>query len=179
MKNRHITAVFVSVMIIIISISSFSTAEDGYSWGMNTDEVVEIMGKSGEIDSANSSGDIVLRYYGEHIKDFEVTLVFVFRNESLYAKMYGVDDDSSKKLYSYLEGELEKKYGNSKDIPSIVIDAIRVMGLELDEQTLSIVKDYGMLAYKTWTPTGDTNIVLFTLSAEETELTMLGYIQSK
>ena len=120
-----------------------------------------------------------MRYYGEHIKDFEVTLLFVFRNESLYAKMYGVDDDSSKKLYSYLEGELEKKYGKSKDIPSIVIDAVGVMVLEIDEPTLSMLKDYGMLAYKTWTPTRDTNIVLLTLSAKESEVAMLGYIQSK
>ncbi len=154
----------------------FAESSD-YPWGMDKASVINQMGKKGEEDSTSSPGNLLLRYYGQHISIFDATLVYAFRNDALFARMYGIQDDSAQ-AYTYLGEALNVKYGISKDDSTITLDALKVMmGLNIDKATLEIAEKQEMIIYKTWTPSETTNIVLIFIPNESESMTALFYIQ--
>ena len=171
---------FLACMLLVLTLVCASCAfaeSDDYPWGMNEASVIKKMGKKGEEDTLSSPGNLLLRYYNQHISKFDATLFYAFRNDALFARAYGIENDSDKADYTYLGEALDVKYGASKDDPAITLDALRLLGADVDEAALEAAVTMEVIIYKTWTPDKDTDIVLVCVQNGSSCFTALFYIQ--
>ena len=175
--SRRLSFLLCLLVVLTILCSSCVFAEStDYPWGMNEASVIRKMGKKGEEDTLSSPGNLLLRYYGQHVSIFEANLVYAFRNDALFARMYGIEEEPSKS-YTYLGEALSIKYGISAEDTAVAQDALKVLGLDVNKTTLEAVRNLGNIKYKTWTPSDNTNIVLVYVQTDEKQLTALFYIQ--
>ena len=178
MKNKinSLVSILIIICLVLSASTSFADASD-VKWGMTEDEVVSLMGMKGETDDTSSSGSHILRYNHQKLSAFEDTkLIFIFRNDSLFCKAYGMQSEISKTAFNYLGEALEIKYGSPSNDTSPVLDVIYLMGVQIDEATLSMLVSASVAKYKVWKPDEENNIVLLYFNSDE-EVTTLFYIQ--
>ena len=89
---------------------------------------------------------------------------------------YGMQSEISKTAFNYLGEALEIKYGSPSNDTSPVLDVIYLMGVQIDEATLSMLVSASVAKYKVWKPDEENNIVLLYFNSDE-EVTTLFYIQ--
>lgn len=177
MRKVQLISLLVATVLIACLLSVVSADSMSFSWGMSEDEVIAIMGSIGEKDTETSKGNTLLRYYDQKFGKYEAVLVFAFNNNSLFCKMYGIDDDSDQKVFKALSKDLISEYGPSDELTSVVVEAFKIMGLEAEEYMIAAAKALGIFSYQCWAPSSDMNIVLFGINNDDQKITSLIYIQ--
>ncbi len=165
------------MLLFVISIGSSALADTvEFTWGMTEEDVISLMGNTDQ-KSTQPSGNTLLRYYDQHISDFDCITVFLFTNDSLIARVYGFTDDQFDKTYEYLGEALDIKYGSAVNNPDIVADMFSMMGFDLDRSEMETSVAMGGFAYKTWAVSSDMNIALSKIDIGDVKLSLLAYMQ--
>lgn len=162
------------VLTLLLMLGAVSAYAESVTWGMSREQVTSLMGEPDDEDSGFSDGDVIIRYYDQHISKYDhAILVYLFMNNQLFLKAYGITDEGAEVL-PYLSGALEQKYGPASADTSIVIGIAGFMGAEMDEAELNEKRTSGEVDYRTWTPDEENQIVL--MQYKDQEMVGLFYI---
>lgn len=180
---RKIVGLLSFVLCLVFLVNTF--ADGTVSYGMTKDNVISILGKPFETKQITSNvfGKLdILNYHDQKISRYnDATLSVGFNDNSVVLKMFTLPDNKFSR-YDYLDGALQKKYGESTKDSDAVLAFFELIGYDtslLSVDMLNVLVSYGNMKYNTWLYNNDEIIVLCNANTGSTSMTIIGYCQEQ
>ena len=144
----------------------------GLKFGMTKEDVRAALGEWDEEEDFHLGYSIV-RYQKKPFRGYDNTLAIIFKDGALHLWMYGVQ---SEEPYSILENELLQLFGDPTEGPKSVIEVFLALDVTLTENELNSMLSSGIVVYRLWHVSGDTDCILMTINGGSRMMTAYGYL---